>query len=180
MSVFSNAAGSATGNAEAYTRALMDLLGDRDPLAVFAELPDAVAELTAGLDDDSARVPEREGKWSVLQVVQHLIDSETVYGFRTRLIVASPGCTILGYDQDRWASDLHYQQESLAQAIPELRALRGRNLRFVQRLSDAELDRVGMHNERGPESVRHLIRMLAGHDLLHRAQLARIRTAIGR
>ena len=48
-------------------------------------------------------------------------------------------------------------QESLADSVADLRAMRMRNLRFVRRLSAAELDRVGMHNERGPESVRAVV-----------------------
>ncbi len=179
MSVFSNAVGSARENADAYKSALLDLLGDRDPIAVFSELPDDVAEQTAFLSDEDARRPEREGKWSILQVIEHLIDSEIVYGYRSRLILANPGIDIVGYDQDRWAETLGYQRESLTHAIPELRVLRGRNLRLLKRLTDSELDRYGMHNERGRESLRDMVRLLAGHDLLHRAQIARIRSALG-
>jgi hypothetical protein len=57
--------------------------------------------------------------------------------------------------------------------------LRGRNLRFVSRLSPAERERVGLHSERGPESVWHLVTLLAAHDLLHRRQIRRIRHALG-
>jgi uncharacterized damage-inducible protein DinB len=179
MSVFSNAVARARDNADDYKQALLALLADRNPLDVFAELPDAIVQLTANLRDEDARRPEREGKWSILQVVQHLIDSETVYGYRARLIVARPGVEIIGYDQDRWATELGYQQESLVDAIPELRTMRGRNLRFLRRLTDAELDRAGMHNERGRESIRDMVRLLAGHDLLHRAQIARVRATLG-
>ena len=34
-----------------------------------------------------------------------------------------------------------------------------------------------LHNERGPESVRKMIRMIAGHDLLHRNQIKRMKRA---
>lgn len=176
---FSNSATDAKANAEAYKRGLLDLLGDRDPLAVLEELPDAVGRLVAGLSEEDARRPEREGKWSALQIVQHLVDSEIVYGYRARLTVAELQPTILGYDQDRWATMLHYAEETLADSVADLRVLRRRNLRFLRRLSDEELDRVGMHNERGPESVRQMVRLLGGHDLVHRAQIARVRTALG-
>jgi hypothetical protein len=108
-----------------------------------------------------------------------LIDSETVYGYRIRLIVANPKVEIIGYDQDAWGARLHYLEESLVDSIPELRVMRARNLRFVRRLSEEELDCVGLHSERGPESIRDLVRLLAGHDLLHRAQIARIRDGLG-
>jgi uncharacterized damage-inducible protein DinB len=178
-SPFSNPASSAGDAAAAYVRSLLGLLDDRDPIAVWREQPAAIEELTRGLSDAQARIPEREGKWSIIQVVTHLADSEVVYAYRVRLTVAHDSPTIQGYDQDLWATRLHYQEESLADSLAELRAMRMRNLRFIQRLSDAELDRAGMHNERGPESVRTLVKLLAGHDLLHRAQIQRIRRAHG-
>lgn len=177
---FANPAGDAKAAAAGYTAALLDLLGARDPVAVWRELPDEIDRLTSDLTDDEARRPERDGKWCVQQVVSHLVDTETVYGYRVRRIVAEDTPPILGYDQDRWAQRLHYTEESLGQLRTELRVLRTRNLRFIERLSAAERERVGMHDERGPESVWHIVKLLAGHDFVHRNQLARIRRAIGR
>ena len=179
VSLFSNDAANAKANAAAYKQSLLELLGDRDPLTVLAELPDAVQELTLGMSDADARRPEREGKWSVIQIVQHLADSEVVYGYRGRVIVAENAPTILGYDQDRWATMLHYPEETLPDSLGDLRVMRSRNLRFLRRLKPEELQRAGMHNERGPESVRDMVRLLAAHDLLHRAQIARVRKALG-
>jgi DinB superfamily len=59
----------------------------------------------------------------------------------------------------------------------EWRALRALNLRFIASLSAAQLKRVGVHSERGEESIEHLIRMYAGHDVLHVRQIDRIMNA---
>ncbi|MEP7343862.1 MAG: DinB family protein [Gemmatimonadaceae bacterium] len=179
VSAFTNSAADAKANADVYKNSLLELLGDRDALTVFAELPNAIDELTKGLSEHDATRPERPGKWSVIQVVQHLVDSEVVYAYRARLIVAEREPAIVGYDQDRWSTMLHYSAESLADSLNDLRVMRGRNLRLLRRLNDEELDRFGMHNERGPESVREMVRLLAGHDLLHRAQIARVRRTLG-
>ncbi len=45
-------------------------------------------------------------------------------------------------------------------------------------LTDEQLERQGLHTERGPESVRTILKLLAGHDLVHRAQIQRIRDGI--
>src|SRR5690349_5333148 len=86
---FSNPAGGAKDAAAAYTRALLDLLGDRDPMVVQAALADNLERAVAGLSETLLRTPEKPGKWSVVQVVQHLADSEIVYGYRIRMILAS-------------------------------------------------------------------------------------------
>lgn len=179
MSIFANPASAAGDAARAYTTALLDVLGDRDPMAVWKEHADAISSTIAGVSDADARRPERPGKWSIIQVLGHLVDTEVVYGYRMRMIVAHDTPDIQGYDQDRWASLLRYDEEDVESVLGDLRRFRARNLRFVERLRDAELDRVGMHSERGPESVRRNVQLIAGHDLVHRAQLARIVRSLG-
>lgn len=178
-SPFTNPAGGARDAAAAYVRALLDLLGDQDPVVVQAELPDAIERAVRGLSDEQLRQPEKAGKWSIVQVIQHLADSEIVYGYRTRMILAHDRPTIEGYDQDLWATRLRYAEVPVDAALRQLRVLRETNLRLIRGLSPAELDRVGMHSERGPESVRRVTELLAGHDLLHRRQIDRIKRAIG-
>jgi hypothetical protein len=180
FSVFTNPAGRSREQAGAYTAALLDLLGDRDPLDVLAQLPAALPSLVDGLSHAELARPEAPGKWSVIQVLDHLADQETVNAFRFRVVVAQDEPPIQGYDQDRWAERLRYGSADPAVIIGELSAMRGRNLRLLRSLTPAERKRVGRHEERGPESVEHIMRLNAGHDILHRRQIARIREALGK
>jgi hypothetical protein len=124
------------------------------------------------------RIPEAPGKWSVNEVLQHLADSELVFGWRIRLLLAHDRPTITGYDQDRWAERLGYAEGDPRDAIERFGVLRRANLRLLERASPADLQRVGVHAERGEESLAHIIRLYAGHDLLHLRQIERIRGAI--
>src|SRR5574341_724902 len=117
--------------------------------------------------------------WSMRHVVRHLADSEIVWAYRIRRIVAEDRPPIQGYDQDLWADRLHYDRADVIECLAEIRALRAGNLRLIRSLGPAERTRVGVHTERGEESVEHLVRMYAGHDLLHLNQLERIRTTLG-
>jgi len=177
---FSNPKSDAAANAGAYVASLLALLGDRDPLRVMVELPDAVEALVRGMTEEELRTPERPGKWSVMQVLQHLADTEIVYGYRWRASVAEDAPPLVGYDQDLWADRLHYHDATVREVLDEIRVMRRRNLRLLGGLSAEELDRVGMHSERGPESVRRGRDLVAAHDLLHRAQIARIRHTVTR
>ena len=176
---FSNPAGTAKANASAYVRSLYEVLGDRDPFEVYAELVPAVETLVRGLDDATLRRPERPGKWAIVEVVQHLADTEIVYGYRMRMALTHPAANLQGYDQDAWARELRYIDVPIEQAMSQLRVLRAANLRMLRALSDEQLDRSGLHDERGPESVRTMMQMIAAHDLVHRNQIARIRAALG-
>ena len=174
---FANPAGAAA--AAGYTRAILEVLGDRDPLAVAAELLTWLERRTAGLDDAMVRRPEAPGKWSVLEVIQHLADTEVVYAWRTRQILTQERPPIQGYDQDAWAKVLQYGRADLAVALGQLRGVRTANLRLWRSLTPAQLERVGLHSERGPESLDLVIRMMGGHDLVHRRQIDRVLAAAG-
>ena len=179
MSVFSNRFSDAKKEAGDYTRAVLGLVGDRDPLAVLEKTPSELTRRLAGLTPEDIARPEAPGKWSIRHVVRHLADSEIVWGYRLRRIVAEDRPPIHGYDQDGWAERLHYERADLVEALAEIRALRAGNLRLLRSLGPVERKRAGVHSERGEESVEHLIRMYAGHDLLHLNQLERIRAALG-
>jgi uncharacterized damage-inducible protein DinB len=180
MSIFTNSASRSREEAHAYTTAILDLLGDQDPTSVLRDTPAGVRQALAGLSDAQRSTPEAVGKWSVRQVVRHLADSEIVWGYRLRLVLSQDRPTLTGYDQDLWAERLHYADANLDEALDELSALRRGHLRLLASATPEDFRRVGVHSERGEESVGHMLRMCAGHDVLHLEQLARIRRSIER
>jgi hypothetical protein len=178
VSVFTNPATGAAEHAAAYVPAVLALLGDRDPLPVLRDTPSALPRAIDGLSPGQLRAPERPGKWSIAQVLHHLADSEVVYAWRMRLILAHDRPPLTGYDQDLWAERLQYGQGDPRDALALFAVLRQANLRLVERASPADLRRVGVHAERGEESLHHLVRLYAGHDLLHLRQIERVRAAV--
>jgi hypothetical protein len=178
MSVFTNPASRSSEQAREYTVAVLDLLGSKDPMNVLDGTPEAVRNAVSGLTEHKLSQPEAPDKWSIRHVVRHLADSDLVWGYRVRMVLAQDRPTLTGYDQDRWAERLRYDQASVAMALEEFSILRRSNLRLIADASSGDLERVGVHAERGEESVSHMIRLYAGHDLLHLAQIARIRHAI--
>ena len=178
MSVFSNPAGRSVEHAKAYTTAILDLLGPADPMHVLRETPAAIGRAIVGLDRAQLSRAEAPGKWSVAQVLQHLADSELVWGYRLRMVLSHDRPSITGYDQDLWAARLHYESADPQESVHEFSVLRTANLRLLSRASDDDLQRVGVHAERGEESVARMIRLYAGHDLMHLRQLNRIREVV--
>lgn len=178
MSVFTNPASAAPDQAREYVRAVLDLLGSRDPFAVLGATPDTLRTRVADMTGPQLAQPEKEGKWSVGQVLRHLADSEIVWAVRLRMVLAHDRPRLTGYDQDAWAERLGYADSDPTRSLAEFAVLRGSNLTVLERASDADLRRVGVHAERGEESLEHMIRLYAGHDLLHLRQVERIRAAV--
>ena len=178
MSVFSNTSKDSAEDRAKYTPAILDLLGSRDPMDVLRETAGALGRAIAGMTPEQIRKPEAPGKWSVAQVLRHLADSEVVWGWRMRLILAQDRPTLTGYDQDLWADRLHYGDADASESLETFHVLRRDNLRLLDRATPEDLQRVGVHLERGEESAGHLRRLYAGHDLLHLRQIERIKGAI--
>jgi len=178
MSVFTNPANGAAEQATAYVSAILDLLGPQDPMTVLRQTPSALRRAIDGVPAAKLKQPEKAGKWSIAQVLQHLADSDLVWGWRVRLILAQDRPTITGYDQDLWADRLHYDQADPAESLATFDVLRRANLKLVEHASADDLKRVGVHAERGEESAGYLVRLYAGHDLMHLAQIERIARAI--
>ncbi len=174
MTIFTNPADAAADAAEAYVEAVLDMLGARDPMAVLDETPDAAAALIRDVPSDRLREPEAPGRWSVGEVLAHLADSELVWSARLRFVLGQDRPELTGYDQDEWARRLGYADLEPAESLDRFRRLRRWNLELLGPLPDSRLDRIGIHVERGEESVRHMLRLYAGHDLVHLAQIRRI------
>ena len=179
MSVLSASGFLSPGQADAYGAALIALLGNDDPVEVLRATPGKLADLLSQFTKEKLEAPEAPGKWSAAMVYAHLADSELVTSFRLRMILAHDRPALTPYDQDLWAEGLHYNRATPADNLERFTALRKANLLLWADATPEELERVGLHGERGEESVARQRKLTAGHDRAHLRQLVRIRAAVG-
>jgi uncharacterized damage-inducible protein DinB len=179
MSIFTNPASSSAEDARAYAAAILELLGTADPLVVLRRTAPTLHRITQRLSEEQMSMLEAPGKWSIRHVLRHFADSDLVWAWRLRLVLAQNRPVITGYDQDAWAERLHYDETPARASLEEFAAVRRGNLRLLDAASSADLQRCGVHAQRGEESVAHMMRLYAGHDLLHIRQIERIRESTG-
>jgi hypothetical protein len=163
--------------AEQYRKRMFGYSDGRDPLKMQAAAPAGLAKLLKGVSAATARKRPAPEKWSIGEIVAHMSDAELVVGYRVRAILGQPGTAIMGYDQDVWVKALHYEKRELKKSYEQYRALREANVALLKRLAPEQFKHVGLHSERGPESVETILRMMAGHDLNHFQQIERILAA---
>lgn len=173
---------SATGfldptRADAYTAALLGIVGSRDPLEVLRGTPDILRRELGQFPPGRIGTREGPGKWSAGMLIAHLADAELVGAFRLRMVLAHDRPALTPFDQDLWAARLRYEQADVQESLERFSVLRRANLALWAGASPDELARFGLHGERGEESVERMRRLYAGHDLVHLRQLARIRAA---
>jgi len=155
--------------AAAYQASLLAALGGDDPAAAQASTPAAIRELLAVAGADLRTRPD-PGNWSVLECLGHILDAEVVSTGRYRWIVAHDEPELIGYDQDLWVARLRHGADDPEEVVELFGALRRANLALWARADPADLGRIGIHRERGPESYDLTFRLIAGHDRIHLAQ----------
>jgi len=163
-----------TETPQQYTaRIISNLTGD-DPLKIQAATPKKVERLIKGVPAAKLRQRPAPGKWSVAEIVAHLADVEIVVGWRVRSILGAPGTPIQAFDQDEWAKAGRYADRKPQVSVAQMAAVREANLALYRSLSPEQWKLWGLHSERGQESVAHIARMIAGHDLNHLHQIESI------
>src|SRR5262245_17604592 len=157
----------------AYRKRLLGLLGPDDPMKVLSGTPKRLRELLGTIGASGLDRTFGPGKWSARHVFSHFADVEQAVGFRIRQTVTeADGGAVQPFDQDLWARP--YGRLDAEAAVRAFEALRPWNLSYYRTLPAEDFGKIGLHAERGEESVETMIRMLAGHDRNHLAQLEKI------
>src|ERR1700678_2656310 len=157
-----------------YTQRIVAHTEGKKPLAVQAATAKKLERLIKGVPTGKLRKRPAPDKWSVNEILAHLAETEIVGGFRMRLILGAPGTPVAAFDQDAWVISGHYEKRDPLKSLEQFRMLREANLALLKSLTPEQWKHYGMHSERGQETIEHIVRMFAGHDLNHIAQIERI------
>jgi hypothetical protein len=154
-----------------YTQRVVGYMEGKQPLAVQAATAKKLERLIKGVSTGKLRKRPAPEKWSVSEILAHLADAEIVGGFRMRLILGAPGTPIAAFDQDSWVTSGHYDKREPRKSVEQFRMLREANLALLKSLTPEQWKHYGMHAERGQETIEHIVRMFAGHDINHLQQI---------
>ncbi len=97
-----------------------------------------------------------------------------MFAYRLRMILSRDGTEIQAFDQEKWADVVQYERVNLPTRSRCSLRYAAPNLALVERLTPKQRKQYGLHQERGKETVDHMQRMNAGHDLNHLGQIERI------
>lgn len=143
-----------------------------------AALIDAFAGGASVVRDAWDQVPEAArrfrpapGEWSPHELVIHLADADVNGYLRFRKLVAEPGATVPGYEQDAWAARLDYHTQDADLAIELMARLRALTHPILESLDDALWSHMVTHAERGPWTMEDWLRTYTDHVTDHLRQM---------
>jgi hypothetical protein len=138
-----------------------------------------VTQALEGFPPDKLQAHPIEGKWSAAEIVHHLGDSETTSGLRLRRLLSEDHPLIQAYDQDVYATELHYNQRELGPSLDLFRSTRACTAQLFDFMTDEDWHREGTHSESGSYSAEDWLKLYAAHAHNHAAQIRRLREALG-
>jgi uncharacterized damage-inducible protein DinB len=133
----------------------------------------------ADLSPEQLRARPVPGKWSTLEVVCHLVDSEQAWCHRLKRVIAEERPLLIGYDESRFTAALPYHEANLEEELALLEGMRRQMARTLRAQPESAWSRTGVHSERGLVTLTEMLQAEADHVPHHLAQILEKRKAMG-
>jgi len=133
----------------------------------------AVSDAFQGLTEDELDRSASD-EWTPRMIAHHLADSEMTSAIRLRRLIAEDGPLINGYDEKQFADRLT-SDRPIEPSLEAMRWARESTAQILDRLSEEDWSRTGMHSESGPYSVEDWLTIYANHGHEHARQVTRSR-----
>jgi len=150
----------------AYFGKYVDLVSEDDVLSLLAAQQEQRRALLGSLDEAQATHRYESGKWSLKELLGHLIDCERVFGYRALTACRGDGASVPGFEQDAWVAAARFDERPLGDLLHELELLRGANLALFASFDQREGSRC-VESEGQRVSARAAAWILAGHERHH-------------
>lgn len=153
----------------------IDLVPDEDIVEVLRQQKNMVATFLSSLPADKHDFRYAEGKWSIKQVLMHIIDTERVMSYRALVAARGDNDAILcSMDENKYAEACPYSGRSMESIIDEFNAMRVATIYLLENVTDAQSTLTARNTDGTTFSTRSLAYIIAGH-LLHHMHIVRER-----
>lgn len=155
------------GEYATYAQADIDAVAGGDAVRALADqLPLALALFAPVSEATAASHTYAPGKWTMKQVVGHMIDDERIFAYRMLCVARNDATPLPGFDENHYVRFAAFETRAWADLLAEYAAVRGATLAFLTGLSPEAWRRTGTVNGY-TASVRGLAFHVAGHELHH-------------
>ena len=156
-----------------YYQHYIDQVNETDVMSVLRSEVDDLDVLLNRLPAEKETYAYAEGKWTIRQVIGHLIDGERVFGYRAFCIARGEQQNLPGFEQDDYLQTAPYHHIELEDLLSEMRLVRLSNIAMFRTLDEEAWNRTGTANNNSI-TVRALAFIMAGH-LRHHMKVLRER-----
>ena len=144
----------------------VSLVPGGDILESLGRQSDETLALLRGIAEPQASYRYAPGKWSIKELVGHMIDSERIFAYRALCFARNDKSPLTGYDQDQYNDNASFDDYPLSELASEFEHVRRASILLFKHLDAEAWQRRGTAND-SEVSVRALVHIIAGHELHH-------------
>jgi hypothetical protein len=122
--------------------------------------------LLGGLSEEQAGARYEPGKWSVKELVGHVVDTERIFAYRALRFARGDRTPIPGFEQDPYVAGGNFDARTLRDLADEFACVRRATVALLRHLGEDAWRRTGTASD-NEVSVRALAHIIAGHELHH-------------
>jgi uncharacterized damage-inducible protein DinB len=141
-------------------------LSSEDAMAALRANAAATPRLLSGIAEPQAMFRYAPDKWSVKQVLGHIIDAERVFAYRALTFARGDETPIPGFDEGHWMQYATFDARTLPDIVDEYVAVRAATIAMAASFDTVALTRRGTASDR-TLSTRAAIHCIAGHEVHH-------------
>lgn len=145
----------------------ISLVPEGDINALLAAQLDETLALLHSIPEASAGFRYAPDKWSIKELVGHVIDGERIFAYRALRFARNDQTALAGFEQDDYITHASFDDCSLAELASEFESVRRSTCYLFKHLNEEAWARRGTASE-NEVSVRALAYIIAGHELHHR------------
>lgn len=144
----------------------VSLVPEEDVVGAIEQQSSATQRLLATIDEAAAVHRYAEGKWSIKQVLGHMIDAEQILRYRALAIARGETASLPGFDEDLYVANANFDDWPLGDLAELYAVTRRATIVFFRKLANEAWERRGTANNT-PVSVRGLAFVILGHERHH-------------
>lgn len=154
-------------HAPAYAKMYFDMTEDADDLLQSLEVnKNFINDFILHLPEDKANYAYAEGKWTIKEIIGHIIDVERIFQDRAHRMGRMDNTDIPGFDHDKYVVSFDLSARSYEGLAKEFRAVRQSTIELFRHFQAPHLDFIGTANQ-NPLTARSAGWIVIGHSLHH-------------
>ena len=149
-----------------YIQRYLDLIPTENWLEEMKKTGEKTVSLYSFLAEDQSDFAYAEGKWTLKELLQHLIDAERIFAYRALRFARKDKTDLPGWDEEAYAQNYFPTERSTQNLVEEFETVRKSSTLFFENLNEIQLSETGIAN--GNEiSVETIGKLIVGHNIHH-------------
>lgn len=149
-----------------YQRYLDKVPNDGNLVQHLQDIYAETAALLGGLSEEKLLYRYAEGKWSIKELLVHIIDAERIFAYRALRFARADKTNLPGFEEDDYVPESFANDRSIESILAEMSAVRAASISLIEGLDSSTLDRTGSANN-VEISVAAVLNLMYGHHKHH-------------